>query len=453
MNGKQEHCPKIQEETVRILNYNTMLLTFAGNYAHEKRARLIGDADFMQGNDVIVLEEVFRNQEPAANILLNTLKSHGYIYQTPIVGANNKTGWDSSVDNASRVENGGVVIVSKHPIEYQAEHIYNAQPCGSDKHSEKGFAYVRINVNGTRLHVIGTHTQSDDTGCPKAGDNSAPSIRQKQFREIDQFISVQNIPKGETIVISGDMNVDRHSAEYSSMLSTLHAERPDHNLGWPYSFDTQNNTIAKERYGQHVQVYAGNDPSQDLDHILLRQGHARPLTWNNKTLTKQYDWDMVGNTGQWYGYSDYSDHYPVVAGDVTEPTGTYELAVEKATLKRYEHNDNSAVVYGDITITGASESGRDRQILWYKNYSESASPAMKVGADFPLSPHRTVRSDHGFAVHVDVLDYHSSPFVRNETVAYGTAWWHNGDPEGRHTAILVGAYRGVIEVTYNVRKL
>ena len=62
---------------MRILNYNTMLLTFAGNYAHEKRARLIGDADFMQGNDVIVLEEVFRNQEPAANILLNTLKSLG----------------------------------------------------------------------------------------------------------------------------------------------------------------------------------------------------------------------------------------------------------------------------------------------------------------------------------------------------------------------------------------
>ncbi|MFJ6618150.1 endonuclease/exonuclease/phosphatase family protein [Kitasatospora sp. NPDC091335] len=443
----------------RILNYNTMLLTVAGDWDHENRAKRIGNADFVQGNDVVVLEEVFRNQKPAAGILFDTLKNNGYTYRTPIVGATDGTRpgdnprWNSS-DNSPgslRLENGGVVIASKHPIDYMASRVYKVRPCGADQHAAKGFAYVRINFHGTWLHVIGTHTQADDTNCAKG---AAEEIRHKQFSEIDAFIRGMHIPESETIVLSGDMNVDRHSPEYHRMLGALHAEAPDHNLGWPYSYDTQNNTIAKYRDGRQVN-FPNNPiaPTQDLDDILLRKDHARPAVWNNKTLTGQYNWEMV-SANHHYAYSDYSDHYPVVAGDVTEPSGRYELTVEKATLKRYNYSDNKTSYdpwdFGEITITGASGSTRDHQTVWTKPYKGDSY--MKVGTDFPLSGLRRVRSDHGFAVHADVMDGHGG-FIRNQTVAYGTAWWHNGDPEGRQTATLVGAYGGDIEITYTVRKM
>lgn len=42
-----------------------------------------------------------------------------------------------------------------------------------------------------------------------------------QFLEIEQWIAARNIPPDETVIIGGDMNVDRRGPEWLDMLATL----------------------------------------------------------------------------------------------------------------------------------------------------------------------------------------------------------------------------------------
>ncbi len=117
--------------------------------------------------------------------------------------------------------------------------------CGGDWFSNKGFAYTVLNVNGARVHVVGTHAQSTDPGC-SAGE--AAQTRSRQFRQLDAFLDAKNIPASEQVVVAGDFNVDGHSAEYASFLADAGLSAPESRTGHPYSFDTRDNSIASERY-------------------------------------------------------------------------------------------------------------------------------------------------------------------------------------------------------------
>ena len=85
---------------------------------------------------------------------------------------------------------------------------------------------------------------------------------------MDAFLDAKNIPADEQVMVAGDLNVDSHSAEYDSMLANGGLAPADSRTGHPYSFDTQENSIAKYRYP--------DDPREDLDYVLHRKGHARP---------------------------------------------------------------------------------------------------------------------------------------------------------------------------------
>ncbi|MFE4829333.1 hypothetical protein [Streptomyces sp. NPDC056672] len=57
------------------------------------------------------------------------------------------------------------------------------------------------------------------------------------------------VPGGDMVVVAGDINVDRHGDEYPDMLGALSLTVPGASLGWPYSYDTHNNTIGEIRDG------------------------------------------------------------------------------------------------------------------------------------------------------------------------------------------------------------
>ncbi|MFD9540116.1 sphingomyelin phosphodiesterase [Streptomyces sp. NPDC060022] len=287
--------------SLRVLTYNTFLFSKAlyPNWGQDHRATEIPRTAFFQGNDVVVLQEAFDNA--ASDALLQNASAQ-YPYRTPVVGRS-KSGWDatSGAYSATTPEDGGVTVLSKWPVVRKEQHVYK-DACGSDWWSNKGFAYAELNVNGARVHVVGTHAQSTDPGC---GAGEAARMRSLQFRQIDAFLDAKNIPASEQVIVAGDFNVDSHSPEYASMLTDGGLAGADARTGHPYSFDTQDNSIASERYP--------DDPREDLDYVLHRAGHAKPSGWTNHVVKENSAPWTVSSWGTDYTYTNLSDHYPVVA--------------------------------------------------------------------------------------------------------------------------------------------
>jgi sphingomyelin phosphodiesterase len=286
--------------SLRVLTYNTFLMSknLYPNWGQDHRATEIARASFFQGNDVVVLQEAFDN---SASDALAQNASAQYPYRTPVVGRS-KSGWDATGGAYSAVtpEDGGVTVLSKWPIVRKEQFIYK-DACGSDWWSNKGFVYAELNVNGTKVHVVGTHAQSTDSGC---ATGEAAQMRSRQFKQIDAFLDAKNIPASEQVIVAGDMNVDSRSPEYASMLADAGLAGADARTGHPYSFDTQDNSIALYRYP--------DDPREDLDYVLHRAGHAKPSGWTNKVVKEQSEPWTVSSWGTDYTYTNLSDHYPLI---------------------------------------------------------------------------------------------------------------------------------------------
>ncbi|AKU15486.1 sphingomyelin phosphodiesterase [Luteipulveratus mongoliensis] len=277
---------------LRVLTHNVMMLPsiVGGNYANETRAAMIASSDYVKGYDVAIFEEAFDN---GPSETLKTGLSRQYPYQTPVLGRS-KSGWDQTLGAYSALtpEDGGVTVVSKWPITRKVQYVYK-QGCGADWFSNKGFVYVELKVNGRKVHVVGSHAQADDSLC-----SDAPSVRRSQFAELDAFLDGLHIPASESVVMAGDLNVVKASAEYPSMLQALDATAPAAYKGHPYSWDPKSNSLNANRYP--------DDAPQYLDYVLFRRGHASSTTWSNTVLTPTSPpWSSGGTT--------YTDHYPVAA--------------------------------------------------------------------------------------------------------------------------------------------
>ncbi|MET9732011.1 sphingomyelin phosphodiesterase [Streptomyces sp. NPDC006458] len=288
-----------QTPRLRVLTYNVFLFskTLYPNWGQDHRAAEIAKAPFVRGNDVVVLQEMFDNSSSDA---LKKAAAGEYPYQTPVVGRST-SGWDATGGSYSSAtpEDGGVTILSKWPVVRREQYVFK-DACGADWWSNKGFAYVVLNVDGAKVHVVGTHAQSTDPGCD-AGE--AAAVRSRQFKAIDAFLDAKNIPAAEQVVVAGDFNVDSRTPEYASMLADGGLAGADTRTGHPYSFDTQDNSIARDRYP--------SDPREDLDHVLHRAGHARPAVWKNDVVSERSAPWTVSSWGTSYTYTNLSDHYPV----------------------------------------------------------------------------------------------------------------------------------------------
>ncbi|MER7516576.1 sphingomyelin phosphodiesterase [Streptomyces sp. NPDC126499] len=285
---------------LKVLSYNVFLFSKSlyPNWGQDHRAAAIPQTPFFQGNDVVVLQEAFDN---AASDALKAKAAAQYPYQTPIVGRST-SGWDATggAYSATTPEDGGVTLLSKWPIVRKEQYVYK-DACGADWYSNKGFVYAVLNVGGTKVHVVGTHAQSTDPGC-SAGE--AAQMRSRQFKNIDAFLDAKNIPAGEQVIVTGDLNVDSRTPEYATMLADAGLVGADARTGHPYSFDTEQNSIARDRYP--------DDPREDLDYVLFRAGHARPANWTNHVVLEQSAPWTVSSWGTRYTYTNLSDHYPVV---------------------------------------------------------------------------------------------------------------------------------------------
>ncbi|BBN82248.1 sphingomyelin phosphodiesterase [Pseudoalteromonas sp. A25] len=306
-------------DSLKVMAYNIMQLSVQdwdqANRAQRLPAALMSLND---SPDVILVSEVFNSEGEQA---LAELAAQ-YPYQTPNVGQDcSGSGWDAltgKCSNSPFVIRGGVVILSKYPIITQKAHVFNHSLRGSwDYMANKGFAYVEIEKNAQRYHLVGTHLQATHDG----NTEEEHRVRMGQLSEIQAFIHAQNISTSEPVIIGGDMNVEwSKQHEVADMLQTARGQL---NFKTPVigSFPANYNwfTRANAYYFEYSLDY--NDT---LDYVFWHRDYKQPA--NNPSMAVRYPkansswywsylkgrWNL--SNGQYYHngyYDELSDHYPV----------------------------------------------------------------------------------------------------------------------------------------------
>ncbi len=301
-----------QEETVtRGLNNNLNVLAYnvwallPGIVSKSVSERLNLLKDKLNGYDAIVFSELFDNSR--RETFLNALKTE-YPYQTNVV------------DRSGSVEDGGVLIVSRYPIDSESQIAFNA--CDAeDCMSAKGVIYAKINKGGNPYHIFGSHTQAWTSA-----ENQA--TRLSQFQQMRDFIDSRNISTSEPVIIAGDLNVDKEDfpQEYNTMLNVLNAEEVPRNGGYKYTADGRINN------------WTDGDP-EILDYVLYSTAHLTPTASFAKVLVPRSIHADV------FTKYDLSDHFPI-AGNLT--FGTPEGSAEPAPFT------------GTVNGNWSNSGGRDR---------------------------------------------------------------------------------------------
>lgn len=288
-----------------VMTHNLMLLPSGiTDWAPDTRARLAGNADYLEANDILVLTELFDNSATNQHLFPRLAAHHPY--RTPVIGRSS-SGWNRTSGGyyGTPLEDGGVAIASKWPIVYRAQHIYGGG-CGADYWAAKGFAYAVIDVKGTRVHVIGTHLQANDSGCD---NGEARKVRADQMRAVTSYLTQQKIPVSAPVIIAGDFNIRQKSNEYPELLARLRVSTPPVTSPSSASYDPTTNSVTKYRD-------LDGAPGR-LDYVFMRTDHARPTGgWVNQVLPHHSSPYQMRDRTFW----DYSDHYPVSAYPIPFPS-------------------------------------------------------------------------------------------------------------------------------------
>lgn len=270
----------INPDIINVLSYNVFLLKPPIAFTHQQRRASVLPQQ-VHGYDAIIFNEVFYNA--ARDILLQGL-SFEYPYQTKVL------------DKNGSLFSGGVVIVSRWPIEATNQHIYS-NCVGEDCFAAKGVMYAKINKLGRNYHLFGTHAQAGRS-------KKRIAARQLQLEELYQFVSQQNIPLSEAVLIGGDLNVDRvknNSDEYCKMLEVVSVQEPFYELN-KYTFNGKDNYYCSDDYRVSY-----------LDYIFPHKSFLKPLKATNEVRVFRTIEDKL------WRIFDLSDHFSVYGKFVFAP--------------------------------------------------------------------------------------------------------------------------------------
>ncbi|OAJ94923.1 sphingomyelin phosphodiesterase [Vibrio bivalvicida] len=273
---KVEEQVENDENTLKIMTYNIWALPVIASHISD-RYDLI--PDHVKGYDVLALQEVFASGREA---FLRELAKE-YPYQTKMLDKEGVNIYD-----------GGVMIVSRYPIVNQAQYVF-PDCTGTDCFADKGVNYAEVIKGGKAYHVFATHTASFDT-------DTARDYRQRQFKQIRQLATSLNIPNTETVVYSGDFNVNKlkFPGDYQQMIANLSAIEPTYSGYTASTFDPRINDFAGE-------AMSGGENVEYLDYVMVSNEYQVKSHNDNRV-------DVPRSTGErlWKHYN-LSDHFPVTA--------------------------------------------------------------------------------------------------------------------------------------------
>lgn len=213
-----------------------------------------------------------------------------YPHRTKVVGR------DRGLD-----QDGGVMILSRWPIERVAEAAFAGLCNGDDCRADKGVIYARIRKAGRRYHVLGTHTQA---AYQRPAEPVAVSVRAAQFALIRRFVDQLGIPASEPVVVAGDLNVNgatRQEAEYRDMLATLAAVEVVRTVPHLSSDPLLNGLTGRNEGVQQM-----------LDYVLPLTTHLMPVLAETRVVHARAATGYEKRLGEFRFQIDLSDHFPVL---------------------------------------------------------------------------------------------------------------------------------------------
>lgn len=435
--------PKI----MNLMSYNVALLMPAGVADQDENER----ADHLPSRipidlDVLVAQEVFDLADDFLNGLFNE-----YPYQTTALNEDN-------VDVPGVTKDGGVYVLSKWPIEFQADLDFQAEgiPCDNGAWNcaaRKGVKYARINKMGSIYHIFGTHLEAGNAG-----------IRIQQLDAFKTFMDGFNIPNDEAILFAGDFNIGMHDddSDYQYILNTLSAIEPTR-LGTPYVHTTFSFNQYKD---------ANTTPSGGIiDHVFGGYGTYMPILATNET------WNIRSIHDDMWGIYDLSDHEAVMGHfeypSITDQPDADELCWE-GTAQISASSDASSVSYqwylDGQEITGATNMNLDIypfDLDDVGNYAceitYSYTPDVSINStltDYPYNDpglkYQTISSDEAF---LDLSVENCTPaIIENDgtlevNYPFGTYQWYDengpivGATDSNFTPSSSGTY--YVVVSYN----
>jgi endonuclease/exonuclease/phosphatase family metal-dependent hydrolase len=187
-------------DQVRLLTYNLFARPYVvGQDGQRERLQQLPDAlaclQVEHGDiDVLVFAEAFIDS--ARRRLLDDLAARGWPYATRVL--TDPKPWHSLL-------NGGVIIVSRWPIERQARMVYRHGCAHVDCIVAKGVVYARVlkTTPGGPLpvNVFATHMQAG------SGDRER-GIRAAHAHQIADFVAAQRLGADEPTFFLGDLNME-----------------------------------------------------------------------------------------------------------------------------------------------------------------------------------------------------------------------------------------------------
>ena len=317
-----------------VLAYNVYLLPISmrdvpfmgGEFSAGQEERAERIPAFLAPFDVVIFSEAYDDDVRA--LLIEGMRAQGFRYATHILGhayraadeekdrvydqprpfhACRESEAPPACDNAETRndfidlgegdvltgQDGGVIIVSKHPITEAREVVYGSC-AGRDCRAAKGFVYARILKGDAPYHVIGTHLQF-------GWDGERNAARQGQLQRIRHFVEAEsNIPQSEPVIIGGDLNTHRSALPSALDGDGLGAEAPTF-LGHGYTRESRNDW-AKRGNGY-------------VDYVLTKKGWKEPRYAANCPMIfrTRYSFEDEGlfETVRGNDLCDLSDHYAV----------------------------------------------------------------------------------------------------------------------------------------------
>ena len=261
----------VENDTIKIVSWNIKMVPkalgiFTKSARKKQKDRAPRIIQYLNNTnfDIVILQELF-DQSITKKFSQDLSINYPYIL-SPI-----KEGFTVKMTS-------GVMILSKYPYELIAHEIFNVSK-KTDNSAQKACSLIRININGKKILVGGTHLDSR---------NEESRISQSKLtkeRIIAPFIN-DTVP----MFLAGDFNINKSSASYDSLSTLFDLENYPLKDNRPYTFD-EFNSWNEKGYKAWIDFifYQKTKKIEVLDQYILR-----PVMIYKKTKM------------------DLSDHYQIV---------------------------------------------------------------------------------------------------------------------------------------------
>ena len=211
----------VENDTIKIVSWNIKMVpkvlgmfTKSARKKQKDRApriiQYLNNTDF----DIVILQELF-DQSITKKFSKDLRTNYPYIL-SPI-----KKGFTVKMTS-------GVMILSKYPYELIAHEIFGVSK-KTDNSAQKACSLVKVNINGKKILVGGTHL-----------DSRNEESRILQSRLTKEKIIVPFINDTVPMFLAGDFNVNKPSPSYDSLSTLFNLENYPLKDDRPYTFDEFN---------------------------------------------------------------------------------------------------------------------------------------------------------------------------------------------------------------------